>query len=398
MIMPVKEWISRRVFSTVHRNNLVYNTCWEDPRVDRVALELKRDDQVLVITSAGCNALDYALAGAGQVYAVDMNPRQNALLELKQAAIRALSWEDFFRMFGEGCLPGVHGPYERKLRSRLTPRSAAFWDKRIKWFDNPRRSFYFRGTSGSFARIMKIYTDRVIKVRPYLERLLAAESIEEQREIYLGGMYDRFWTGLVKFTMNRDTTMSLLGVPRAQRRQIEQQYPGGLVRYIEDCVEGVFTRLPMKDNYFWRVYVNGRYTRDCCPEYLREENWQSLRDGVVDRVTTHTDSVQGFLEKFDGAINRFVLLDHMDWLSDRFFPWLEGEWQAIVERAAPGTRILWRSGGLRTDFIDKVEVYRGGRLVKVNDLLTYQWELAAELHEKDRVHTYASFYIADLAV
>jgi S-adenosylmethionine-diacylglycerol 3-amino-3-carboxypropyl transferase len=280
----------------------------------------------------------------------------------------------------------------------LPPRARAFWDRRIRWFDHPRRSFYFRGTSGSFARLMKIYTDRVIKVRPWIERLLNAQSLEEQREIYFGGMYEKFWTGFVRFTMNRDTTMSLLGVPRAQRRQIEQQYPGGLVRYIQDCVEGVFTKLPMKDNYFWRVYVNGRYSRDCCPEYLREENWHRLREGLVDRVTTHTDSVQGFLEKHDGGIARFVLLDHMDWLSDRFFPWLEGEWQAIVDRAAPGARILWRSGGLRTDFIDRVEVCRNGRMIRVADLLNYHEQLAAELHPKDRVHTYASFYIADLAV
>lgn len=396
--MPVTEWISRRIFSTVHRNNLVYNTCWEDPRLDRVALNLAPDDEVMVITSAGCNALDYALAGPRHVYAVDMNPRQNALLELKQAAIRSLEYDDFFRMFGEGRLPRARRIYESRLRHELSPRSAAFWDKRIKWFDHPRRSFYFRGTSGSFARVMKIYTDRVIKVRPFIDRLLEANTLEEQREIYLNGMQERFWTGLVRFTMNRDTTMSLLGVPRAQRRQIEEQYPGGLVQYIQDCVEGVFTRLPMKDNYFWRVYVNGRYTRECCPEYLREENWERLRGGLIDRVTTHTDSVQGFLEKHHAPISRFVLLDHMDWLSDRFFPWLEGEWQAIVDRAAEGARILWRSGGLRTDFIDRVEVCHNGRMVKVNDLLTYHQELAEDLHGKDRVHTYASFYIADLAV
>lgn len=66
--MPLQEWISGRVFRFVHGNNLVYNTCWEDPRLDRKALELTSQDRVLVITSAGCNALDYAMAGAGHVH------------------------------------------------------------------------------------------------------------------------------------------------------------------------------------------------------------------------------------------------------------------------------------------------------------------------------------------
>jgi hypothetical protein len=91
--MPL-ERISRTCFNLIHRKNLVYNQCWEDPRLDRAALELSGDDRVLVITSAGCNALDYALAGAGHVHAVDMNFRQNALLELKQSAIRNLDYGD----------------------------------------------------------------------------------------------------------------------------------------------------------------------------------------------------------------------------------------------------------------------------------------------------------------
>lgn len=38
-------------FALVHQRNLVYVTCWEDPRLDRVALNLQADDTVVVITS-----------------------------------------------------------------------------------------------------------------------------------------------------------------------------------------------------------------------------------------------------------------------------------------------------------------------------------------------------------
>jgi S-adenosylmethionine-diacylglycerol 3-amino-3-carboxypropyl transferase len=130
---------------------------------------------------------------------------------------------------------------------------------------------------------------------------------------------------------------------------------------------------------------------------LREENFERLKTGLVDRVSTHTDSVQGFLEKHDGTISRYILLDHMDWLSDQYFSLLESEWQAIVDRAAPGARLIWRSGGLRTDFIDKVKINRDGQIQKIAPMLNYHPDLASELHEKDRVHTYGSFYIADLS-
>jgi S-adenosylmethionine-diacylglycerol 3-amino-3-carboxypropyl transferase len=350
---------------------------------------------VLVITSAGCNALDYALCGPNHVHAVDMNPRQNALLDLKQAGIRGLEFDDFFAMFGSGRLPGVRRVYERKLRALLPEASRGFWDAQIGWFDDPRRSFYFRGTSGFFARMAKVYTDRVIKVRPQLDRLLAASSVAEQREIWDRHLAHRF-SGLLKFVLNRDSTMALLGVPVAQRRQIEATYSGDLARFVKECVEGALADLPAGDNYFWRVYMDGRYTRDCCPEYLVEGNFAKLKAGLVDRVTTHTDSVQGFLEKHGRPVSRFVLLDHMDWLRDRLFPLLESEWQAIVNRAAPGSRMIWRSGGFNSDFVKDVRVTVDGRERRVGDLLEFDDELAARLHARDRVHTYGSFTIANL--
>ena len=47
------------------------------------------------------------------------------------------------------------------------------------------------------------------------------------------------------------------------------------------------------------------------------------KGGLVERISTHTNSVQGFLDRHEGQISRYVLLDHMDWLSSKLFPLLE---------------------------------------------------------------------------
>ncbi len=395
--MPFMNWISGRVFNFVHRNHLVYNTCWEDPRLDRVALELGPEDDVLVITSAGCNALDYSLAGPRHVHAVDMNPRQNALLELKLAGIRNLPFETFFQMFGQGHLEDVRTTYKNQLRGDLSSWSQNYWDRWIKFFDHPRKSFYYRGTSGTFARMLRVYTDRILKIRPHINNILECESLEEQRDIYQRHVRDRVWGRLFRFAMKRDTTLSMVGVPKAQREQVDRQYKGGIAHFAQDCMDSVFCEIPVTDNYFWRVYMTGSYTPECCPEYLKEANFQKLKDGLVNNISVHTNSVQGFLENHPGTISRFVLLDHMDWLSDRFFPLLEAEWQAIVDRAAPNSRVIWRSGGLNTDFLNQVHVQKNNQFLKLPELLKYHQQLAEELHAKDRVHTYGGFFIADLA-
>ena len=59
--LTFSERCDEALFRALSSRNLIYNTCWEDPRLDRVALQLGPQDNVLVITSAGCNALDYAL-------------------------------------------------------------------------------------------------------------------------------------------------------------------------------------------------------------------------------------------------------------------------------------------------------------------------------------------------
>ena len=392
----ISEWVSGRIFRLVHENNLVYNTCWEDPRIDKQVLQLTPEDNLLVITSAGCNALSYVLSGLNHVYAVDMNPRQNALLELKMSGIRNLDYASFFQMFGNGRLAGIKGIYHAKLRGDLSPWSQRYWDRRIrKYFDGKRKSFYYCGTTGAFARLMNTIVDK-FKMRVDVHDILNAQTIDEQREIWQR-LREKLWSRKVKFLMNRDTILSLLGVPKAQRKQIETQYEGGVVKYVQDCLDSVFGTLPTKDNYFWRLYATGGYTPTCCPEYLEKENFDALKGGLVNRISVHTDTVEGFLRKHDGKISRFVLLDHMDWLS--FHPeLLASEWDAILNRATEKTRIIWRSGGLQTDYIKPVPVKYQGRNTTLEEILTFDMETARELHKLDRVHTYGCFYIADLNV
>jgi S-adenosylmethionine-diacylglycerol 3-amino-3-carboxypropyl transferase len=390
----ISEWLSGRVFQFVHKNNLVYNTCWEDPRIDKQVLKLTPDDNLLVITSAGCNALSYALTGLNHVYAVDMNPRQNALLELKMSSIRNLDYSSFFQMFGNGRLVGVKSIYRAKLRGDLSPWAQRYWDRRIsKYFDSKRKSFYFCGTAGRFARLINTIVDKT-KMRADVHDILNAGSLAEQQQIWKP-LREKLWSRTVKFLMNRDTTLSMLGVPPAQRKQLETQYEGGIIKYVQDCLDSVFGTLPTRDNYFWRVYATGCYTSECCPEYLERDNFEALKGGLVNRISTHTNTVEGFLRKHDGKISRFVLLDHMDWLS--FHPTaLASEWDAILSRAAEKTRILWRSGGLRTDYIEPVQVTYQGKETRLGDILTFDMETAKTLHKLDRVHTYGCFYIADL--
>jgi S-adenosylmethionine-diacylglycerol 3-amino-3-carboxypropyl transferase len=392
----VSSSLARWIFNRVHGNCLVYNTCWEDPRLDREVLRLSADDDVVMITSAGCNALDYALDGPRSIHAVDMNFRQNALLELKLAGIRQLDFERFFEIFGYGGHREFPAWYRLHLRSELTPIAREYWDQRTHYFSraNAEDSFYHRGTTGHFGRLLTGYF-KVAGFYPDAQRLFHVGTLAEQRDIYERAIKPRFFRGSLKRLLETDLSLSLLGIPKAQRDHLEKTCGMGMADFMEDCVEAVFTRLPAAENYFWHLYLFGRYSRECCPNYLRPVEFARLKGGLADRIHIHTADVASFLRGHTDSVSRFVLLDHMDWLSHEHPALLAAEWQAIMDRARSGARLLWRSGGFKVDFVDPLTVNYKGQARRLGDLLRYDIPSAANCHARDRVHTYGSFYIAD---
>ncbi|MEI7969515.1 MAG: BtaA family protein [Betaproteobacteria bacterium] len=396
-------WIGRldqAVFDAIYRRSLVYNTCWEDPAVDRQALAIGPDDTLLVITSAGCNVLDYLLCGPRRVHAVDANPRQTALLELKLAGIRRLEHGDFFRIFGEGRHPAFRDVYRDCLREDLSAFARAYWDDRQHWFDaaSPSGSFYFHGLSGVIARLFRSW----VSLRPDLGRaidaLFAAGSLEAQREIYDLDVQHRLWRGPLRWALSRPITLSMLGVPHPQRREVLAQHADGVPGYVRAAIDYVMRELPLAENYFWHVYLRGAYSRETCPAYLERGNFERLRAGLVDRVVPHTCTVTEFLKRTPEPISKFVLLDHMDWMSCLHPGALAEEWACIFESARPGARAIFRSAHARPRYLEEIPVPRGRDSRPLRDWLVLHEEQAAVLTRQDRVHTYAGFHIADLPV
>jgi S-adenosylmethionine-diacylglycerol 3-amino-3-carboxypropyl transferase len=258
-IPTLRDKLDQKIFDAITSRSLVYNTCWEDPAVDRRALALGGEDTVLVITSAGCNALDYALQAPRRIFAVDANPRQNALLQLKLAGIRRLAYDDFFALFGEGHHPRFAELYRDALRADLPDFARAWWDERGHWFTSRCTGFYFRGLSGLVARCVRAYFVARPRLGDAVAELLDARDLIQQRAIYDRRVAPQLWNGPVNWVIARQSVMSLLGVPTAQRHLVEAQHEGGVSGYIRSAIQYVCRQLPLADNYFWHVYLTGRY-------------------------------------------------------------------------------------------------------------------------------------------
>ena len=375
-----------KLFEHVHGSNLIYNCAWEDPRIDRELMQLNADSHVVMITSVGCNSLDYLLDNPAQIHAIDVNHRQNALLELKMALIQRNEFDDLFEMFGIGSHMDYTAIYQ-SVRAQLSESAQGFWDRRIGFF-NPKslkKSFYYHGTSGVAAWVMG---NALFRLRPNIKNfavcLLDAKSLEEQRQAY-ELIEGEIWGKFTNWLIRQPALMTLLGVPRPQIKLIEDSYPGGLTGYVKDKLKHVMTELPIEDNYFWRVYITGSYTLNCCPNYLRSENQGVLRERM-DRLKPYTGTVANFLRENPGSYSHYVLLDHQDWLAWNDPVALREEWDLILANSRPGTKILMRSAGLDLSFVPD----------EIRARLRFQPERTEAMHQLDRVGTYGSTHFAEV--
>ncbi|MCW9709079.1 DUF3419 family protein [Fodinibius salsisoli] len=380
-LSKIVENLQDRLFNSVVSNNLVYNTCWEDPRLDRKMLQLNKESNVVMLTSAGCNALDYLLDSPRHIHCVDVNPAQNYLLELKKALFTNGNYSLLWDFFGEGQKTGAEVVYQRNIRPLLPTAAQEYWDSHISYFTpSPTEpSFYYKGTSGKIALMVRNRIQRKGLYNNVLQ-LLNAQSTKEQA-YYFFEIEPLLWNGFHKWLISRNATMSMLGVPAVQRKMIEQEYDG-IFNFIRQSIQRVFTQLPIHDNYFWRVYLTGSYAPDCCPNYLSSQNFKYLQPRV-DRIHTHTSSLIQFLKHHPDTYSHFILLDHQDWMADAKPDLLAEGWHHILNNSSPGTRILFRSASPSADFLPPF----------VKKHISFKEELSSKLHPQDRVGTYESTHL-----
>ena len=303
------------------RRCVIYNISWEDPKVERELLKFGPKDRILTISSAGCNVLDYLIDGPEVIVAADLNVAQLSVLELKLAAIKTLSFDDFFALWGESNVLTFKKFYRSTLRPLLTPNTALFWDENETLF---RDNFMFAGTSGLMAWLLQ-WPIRLSGMRDHMMRRVttAPKSIGLKVVAYLAKC-TTMWTWLAP----------LAGVPRSQLDLIAREPHV----FSERLIEVLQTRMWQSDNYFYYGYVVGRFSRDCCPRYLEQRHFATLKKHA-DRVILH----HGPLLEAAQRAERFTvasILDSMDWMPDTM---IADQLSGLLPRMANGGHIYWRS-------------------------------------------------------
>ncbi|KAJ7680239.1 hypothetical protein DFH06DRAFT_408282 [Mycena polygramma] len=384
-----KPWRLPYYEQPVHKEfrTFIYSFTWEDPFEDMKHLQLSSEDSMFVITSAGDNALHYAVAaGPQRIHCVDMNPCQGHLLELKLAGIQCLEYQDFFDLFGQGKHTNFRGLLDSKLAPHLSSSAYQFWRINDQSFSS---SFYLRGYSGWALRLAG-FIFRFAGVSKDIKALCSADTLNQQEEIWRRKLRPVLLNPVVVALLKNPVfCWNALGVPLNQRKMLLDE--GGVYEFIRDTLDPLASSYLFKTgNYFYLLALLGHYTRESCPEYLTRRSFEALKANngqALDSFRLHTDSTVNVLRGLpDWSLTRALIMDHLDWFTPGSLD-VDEETAELYRVLAPGGFVLWRSAARQPWYNSSFE-RRGFKVTALGVRKGNSYAL-------DRVNMYASFWRAE---
>ncbi len=368
----------QHVIERVYFNGIVFSQSWEDPEMDREALRIVPDrDVVLSITSGGCNCLSLLCLNPREVICLDGNPAQTYLMDLKLAAIRQLAYDDFFSLFSGPGAPRAVFLYRSALREALPAPARQFWDRNVHGL---AKGICRLGKLGRYLALMRAGLSLLLG-RRLIEDFFRLESLEDQRAFYDDRIAPRVWRAPFVNILKSRLVVYLAGMHPSQYSLIARYL--GLERYIRERAEHLLTAVPAGENYFLAQAMFGRYLdREHVPPYLLESNFATLKRNL-DRVTNVTSSLGAYLDTRPAAsIDKFSLLDIGDWMDSSAFG---ATLKSVLRVASEGARLVYRSAV--PTLLPPPEVA---------GMLEAEPELAQRLLQADRSGVYGGFFVYHL--
>ncbi|KAF1947741.1 betaine lipid synthase [Clathrospora elynae] len=434
---------------TRFNNSYIYAFTWEDDVADMRILKPTSNDVILAIGSAGDNILAFCLENCRRVHAVDLNPSQNHLLELKVAAFTALGYQDVWKLFGEGKHMDFHNILIQKLSPHLSSEAFQFWlhNGPSIFASSSKKGLYYSGGSGNALAIAG-WLFRLLGMTEDVKKLCAAQTLNEQREIWQRSIKTVLHSKILTWAIlgNEKWLWKALGVPPAQRNVIEVDFQktadfvedkttksageeymafheepsddvlksssgNAIYEYVLNTFEPVInTTLLSTSNHYYLLTLLGHYTPQSHPTYLSPKSHVKLsKPNAFNGLRIHTDEISEVIARMrPGTLTIVVVMDSMDWFPPTGTQALK-QIRALNRALKVKGRVMLRSAGLEPWYIrvfaesgfecKRVAVRVPGSCIDRVNMYASTWVCTKEVgieHEHIKTTTFRKTSLAEL--
>jgi len=291
------------------RDSILFSADNEDTRSELRAFGSIEGQRVLSVTAGGGRVLSLLLGRPKSIVAVDLNPAQNALLELKVAAMRELEHGEYL------CFLGVRPSDERRriyerLRPGLSNAVRTFFDRETKKLE---AGILFQGR---FERFLQVVANVARLAGPFgLSRLLSAEDLESQRAL-VARLETPVWRGITQTVCRRSVLRLLSGDPGFYRH-LPTDLPLHEVLY--DRINNHLRHNLLRENHLLQIVFFGRYVHEpSLPVYLHAETFAAVKAALetVELEVVNATMDEALSDRRRGGYDAFSLSDISSYLED----------------------------------------------------------------------------------
>jgi S-adenosylmethionine-diacylglycerol 3-amino-3-carboxypropyl transferase len=298
---------------------ILYSQCWEDPIVLSKALKINLKDIVLSISSGGDNTLYLLSKSPKKIISIDINQKQNFLLELKSNSIKYLDYEKCLSFLGFLNDENRVSTYQ-KLREFLSRECRHYWDKNLR---DVKKGVIHSGKFESYLRIFRNIILPISHSKKDRKRLLSLDRLSEQKNFY-DSKWDSFlWRITFKVFFSK-FLMKLLG---RDIKFFEYNKNKSIAKHYLGKTEYGLTKIPIKSNYFLHYILFGEYNLGFLPEYMKEENFYKIRKNLS-KLKIVTGEVKSYILK-----NKKIKFSKFNF-SDVFEVYSQKEYECIIRDLA----------------------------------------------------------------
>jgi S-adenosylmethionine-diacylglycerol 3-amino-3-carboxypropyl transferase len=315
------------------RGTIVFSACNEDSRCEIEAFGSIEGKRLLCVTAGGGRVLNLIAGKPAEILAVDLNPAQNALLELKIAGMRELDHAGYLAFLGVRPSAQRLATYER-LRPRLSPGAQAFFDARAPLVMG---GVLMQGK-------LEQFLSRLAKLMRFahplgVSRLFAFDDLADQRR-FLERWDMLLWRAIAKNVARRWVMQVFSGDPGFYRYVPTDI---ALHRAIYDRIYGYFWNHLARENPLMQIVFFGRYVYEpALPIYLNAATYERTKAALEHvHIETITATVHDALDYgAPQAFDAFSISDISSYLDDAAHHQL---FERVLGAARPGAVLCSRS-------------------------------------------------------
>lgn len=337
----------------------------EDWQTEQAALNIQPTDRLLCITASGDRPLNLLSKPLKEIVAVDANPVQNALCELKRSALSRFDYDEYLGFLG------VTHHHDRlslfhQIKTDISDKALTHLHAEKKKIE---QGILFQGT------IERLLLNAYKALRPFtkknIDKLFSFETMEEQRAFIENEWSFKKWRKLFNLILNNSLATRCLGDPGLYQ---ETGFPLKVGDYIYTRLEKSLMSFPVKENIIVSMLFKGQLYPEAYAPYLTREGSAEIKK-QLHQISFVSENVIHYLENSDAnSFDAFSLSDIASYMPQHDF---ERLLKAIVRTAKPNARFSIREFLSLHHFPKSLQPH-----FKRNH------ELENELEEKDRCFLY----------